>query len=47
MIGRVMQGARAWIAKVGQLDDIGFKAAPDLQFMAKAILELVPELKPG
>lgn len=38
MLGRVMDGARAWIAEVSTLDAIGFKKPPDLQFMAKAIL---------
>ena len=46
MIGRVMEGARAWIEEIGRLDSIGLKSAPDLQFMAHAILERVPALKP-
>lgn len=41
-----MEGARTWIDEIGRLDSIGLKNAPDLQFMAHAILERVPELKP-
>ena len=46
MIGRIMEGARAWIEEIGRLDSIGLNNAPDLQFMAHAILERVPALKP-
>ena len=46
MIGRIMEGARCWIEEIGRLDSIGLKNAPDLQFMANAILERVPTLKP-
>jgi hypothetical protein len=45
MIGRVMNGAKAWIEEIGRLDDIGSQNAPDLQFMAKAILVELPELR--
>jgi hypothetical protein len=38
MIGRVMTGARSWISEIGTLDSLGLKPAPDLEFMAKAIL---------
>ena len=46
MIGRIMEGARAWIEEIGRLDSIGLETAPDLEFMAHAILERVPALKP-
>ena len=38
MLGRVMAGAKAWIDQLSLLDDIGLASAPDLQFMATAIL---------
>ncbi len=46
MLGRIMEGAKAWIEEIGRLDSIGLQKAPDLQFMAHAILERVPALKP-
>ena len=46
MIGRVMEGARAWIEEIGRLDSISLENVPDLEFMAHAILERVPALKP-
>ena len=46
MIGRIMEGARSWIEEIGRLDSIGLQNAPDVQFMAHAILERVPALKP-
>ena len=45
MIGRVMNGAKAWIEELRRLDNIGFQKAPDLQFMAEAILTELPELQ--
>ena len=45
MIGRVMNGAKAWIEELRRLDNIGFQKAPDLQLMAKAILTELPELQ--
>ena len=47
MLGRVMEGAKAWIEEIGGLDSIGLKVAPPLQFMAEAILAELPELRPG
>ncbi len=47
MIGQVMEGAKSWIEEIGRLDNIGFKKAPPLQFLAEAILAKLPELRPG
>ena len=46
MLGRIMKAARAWIEEVQGLDDIGLKAPPDLQFVAKRVLDEIPDLKP-
>ena len=43
MIGRVMQGARAWIEEIGRLSDLGMSTVTDLQFMAKGILQLIDD----
>ena len=40
-----MEGAKAWIEEIGRLDSIGLNKAPDLEFMAHAILDKVPVLK--
>ena len=48
MIGRVMSGAKVWIEELRRLDvitELGAPEAPDLQFMAKAILTELPELQ--
>ena len=45
MLGRIMEVARAWIEEIGQLDSVGLNNAPDLQFMAHAILDRLPALK--
>jgi hypothetical protein len=49
MVGRVMQGARAWIEEIGRLNSLGMSTVPDLQFMAKGILRLIgdPALRAG
>ena len=45
MLGGIMEGAKAWIEEIGRLDSIGLNKAPDLEFMAHAILDKVPVLK--
>jgi hypothetical protein len=47
MIARVMEGAKAWIEEISRLGSIGINAAPDVQYMANKILELLPELQLG